>query len=413
MPNRTSMAPAALYSFMSQSVYFATYLLKYNCFDCTLSLENIGDVGSTGEINEIVELKNAQYELHNPLTNSSMDLWKSLFNWTMFFYENSNYDVMKFRLLLFINTTNNCNADLAKDINECCDYISVESLIKRIKSEILRKPNYRRKKLSSIRNTYKNNKRTVKYFVESLLSSELVEIFKKVCIKFEYEVSQIDYYTQLINLLKINYGCEDGEKIGQIAYQLVGWVETKIVNLLREKTTVIIGTKEFGEFSKKQIAPLMFPNKYSMHPTLKPKEEDIEEAVRAMPRYLKQLELIGLTGLFAQSASYYLQLMLERKNWIKSGFLDNVEDLKYTSYQDSLYKNWEFYREILNGDNEEEKGKSLLMKMLDQNNNKFDNEILDIDLTRGFIHELADLNVYNKLSIGWHPKYKELLDDGK
>lgn len=151
MPINNSMAPAQVYSFVSQAIYLATYLIRYSSFNCSLSVEEIGDIGVDGERNEIVELKNAQHVSHNPLSNSSIDLWKSLYNWTMFFYENKNFMINDFRLLLYVNSKNECKTDIARYINECNCKNDYDDIIKRIKTDILKNVKYKRRKLTCIK----------------------------------------------------------------------------------------------------------------------------------------------------------------------------------------------------------------------------------------------------------------------
>lgn len=413
MTINNSMAPAQVYSFVSQSIYFATHLIKYSSFDCSLSVEEIGDVGVDGELNEIVELKNAQHASHNPLSNSSIDLWKTLYNWVMFFYKNKDFIIDEFRLLLYINSKNECRADIAKDINECNSKENYNDIIKKIKKDILKNEKYKRRMLDSIIKTEVSA--TSKFYIECLLSSELHEYFEKVCFKFAYEISNIDYYVQLENLLKINYGCQDVAIINSIAQQLIGWVDKKITQSIAMKQPATIHTKEFQDFTQQYIGIYMMPNKYMKHINIIPSENELIDELKSSPRYLKQLDLIGVSALKSQAVSYFLQLKLERKNWIKSGLLESVSDSKYVAYQNSLYRTWEMYslQNSLKLSDKKEIGQETLFNMLQYNANKFDNETIDIDITRGFVHELADYESDIDIAIGWHPDFKELLNNEK
>lgn len=120
------MAYAQLKSFTSQEIFLAYQLLKYNQWECSLSLEKIGDIGIEGEVNSIVELKNADSKGNNPLSNSSSDLWKSIYNWTIYFFENSDIDISKYLLFLFVFSNNKCPTDIIEQINKCDNYEKFE-----------------------------------------------------------------------------------------------------------------------------------------------------------------------------------------------------------------------------------------------------------------------------------------------
>lgn len=203
--------------------------------------------------------------------------------------------------------------------------------------------------------------------------------------------------------------------VNTIAQQLVGWVSKRITQSIACGQPASIHTKEFQDFTNQHIGIYMTPNKYMKHNNMIPSEKELNDELESAPRYLKQLDIIGVSELKNQAVSYFLQLKLERKNWIKSGLLESVLDPKYVSYQNSLHKTWEInsLHSSLKFKDKKTIGQETLFNMLDYNGNQFDNETIDIDITRGFIHELADYESDKENAIGWHPDFKELLNEEK
>lgn len=407
------MAYPQFKSFTSQETFLAYQLLKYNNWDCFLSVEKIGDVGIEGDINQIIELKNADSSGNNPLSNSSTDLWKTLYNWVKYFFEHPNYDISKYELLLYVCSQNECPTDIVELIRNCKNHGEFEQLKKEINDKILKKNRLQKRKLSTIENEYKD-KKSSKYFIECLLSKELNDYFEKVVFKFQYYKSEEKYYEAIISSIKHVYGCEDNFECKDIATKLLGWIHNKIAIFLDNNEPIIISTSEFSEFTKEYIAPKITQNKYKTHYQLEPSTDDINQQLEYSPNYIKQLEIVSLNEEVQQGAAFnYLKLLLERENWIKSGYIAPINDSKYSSFQRMINRNWKQCKNSIESNNDLEKGRKIYFKMLELKHGDFDGVELDQELVKGFIQELANINVIDQLSIGWHPMYKKLLGESE
>lgn len=116
--SESTMAVPQLKSFSSQIVFLAYQLIQNATMDCLISLEKIGDVGIEGKENRIIELKNVDSN-NNILSNSSMNLWKTIYNWAMFFCEHDDMDINQFQLQLLVYTKNGGDGNIANDLNNC------------------------------------------------------------------------------------------------------------------------------------------------------------------------------------------------------------------------------------------------------------------------------------------------------
>lgn len=404
------MAASQFKSFNSQTIFLAEQLLKYSSFDCSISLETIGDVGFEGEENKIIELKNADSKNHNPLSNSSLDLWKTIFNWAMFFYENKEKNIEQYKLQLLVFTENNGGKEIAEKMNNCYTEEQFNEIENDIITIILKKQPRRRCNLQTIKDEYNFEKTKARYYIMCLFSKELYPYFKKIIINFKYYKYETTYLENLKSLIKREYGCNDQEILNDMVTKYLGWIQMEISRLTGENKPIIIKTEKYHEFSEKYIAPKLDGEKYRTHDTLIPSNAAIEGQVQDSPNYIQQLEIINLDKQVQSTAAYYfLKLWLERRNWIQSGYLSCLADSKYESYQKKVQRNWLNIKGLVDGINEIAEGKMLFKEMLKSRQGQFDGVNLDPELEKGFIHELANLPIDNNLSIGWHPKYKELL----
>lgn len=409
--SESTMAVPQLKSFSSQIVFLAYQLIQNATMDCLISLEKIGDVGIEGKENRIIELKNVDSN-NNILSNSSMNLWKTIYNWAMFFCEHDDMDINQFQLQLLVYTKNGGDGNIANDLNNCDNETYFKSIEKEIIEEILKeKP--RRSSLKSIKEAKKDDKGKAKYYVYCLFSKELYPYFKKVAIKFHYFKYKETYLDLLYSLIEQVYGCEDRQVTKELAIKLLGWVNVKCQKIMEKNEPIVIKSKDYFEFSKKYISPYLSGNKYQSHALLEPTKEDIEKQLSLNPLYIKQLELInGGAALNNKAVHDYLKLSLERRNWLESGYLTCINDPKYINYQRVINNAWSFEKEFLSEVDDVKKGKELY-RTLNQNLNfgYFDGVDLDPNIKKGFIQELANLPVLNDLSIGWHPNYVELLQE--
>lgn len=97
--SESTMAVPQLKSFSSQIVFLAYQLIQNATMDCLIFLEKISDVEIEGRENRIIELKNVDSN-NNILSNSSINLWRTIYNWAMFFYEHGDMDINQFQLIV-------------------------------------------------------------------------------------------------------------------------------------------------------------------------------------------------------------------------------------------------------------------------------------------------------------------------
>lgn len=404
-----SVASSQLYSFSSQEAFLAARLIELEKYTCYISLEKIGDVGVEGEINSITELKNAQSEQHNPLTNKSIDLWKTLYNWTKFFYDN-HIDLINYDCILYVNSSNNCVKDIARDLELCNEPSKFQKLLKRIKKEVIGNEKYRSKKQSNIKQEgkYKNSV----FYAENLLSVELKNTFEQVVYHFRIEHSKISYLDTLKSCLVYKYGFPNSV-LEEVMIMLLGRVKKRVLEALHQQRPIMISTNEIKEFNEEVLKRYFTRGKFQLHENTLPSADEIQASIYEKPLYLRQLEIIEISELY-NAVSSCIRFNKERRSWIQDGYIDSIDDSKFLEYQRKQKEFWNRQKEkvliIHNDKNPIQQGKLIHYECMEGNQETLENEVLDLELQRGIFYEMSNGDFDDTLSIGWHPNYKELLD---
>lgn len=410
MKDVNSTAYPTYKAFHDQTILLAMLLIGNNKKNY-ISVEKLSDLAVQGGENELIEVKESASN-NNPLSNSSPNLWKTLYNWVEYFYKNNCLeDIEKYALTLLVFSGKERRIDIADDLKKCLTEKDIKKIIQRMKEEVIKKPNLRSESLTNINNDYASNKKSkdTAYFVRCLLSKEYIEYFKNVCKQFKYELYEKETCLGILrsNLKRI-YG--DGEETENILSEYLGWINLKVSVFLEENKPVVIKTSEYQEFANKYIKSKMKKNKFRDHNDIVPDTEVINLEVKNRPVYIKQLEIIDSSPTIKENAAYYyLKMIKERSKWIENGFIKSIDDEKCNFFQTLLKREWENEKEVLDSTDEKINGKKLYSSMIRIKNLKLDGEDIGQDIKNGFIEELANLPFDNEKSIGWHKDYKKLL----
>ena len=134
------------------------------------------------------------------------------------------------------------------------------------------------------------------------------------------------------------------------------------------------------------------------------------------PRYIEQLKIIGIPQSSWEEAveEYSIAYMMEQR-WIHRGIQHELVD----SYHKGLVRTWRNEHDSRPGDRNDEAGNKVKGLETYRESRKgakqvclFGGEMKVEGLPEGELHYLADNAIDDeKLQIGWHPFYKEMLDD--
>ncbi|MEA4820641.1 MAG: hypothetical protein VB122_00170, partial [Erysipelotrichales bacterium] len=380
MVENKTVVPDSLLSFTTQTIFLGQLLLKYRHFHVSISAEVLGDIGIIGEAYSVIELKNAR--AHNPLSNKSIDFWKTMYNWTNQLVINKGKDI-KFEL--YVHSNNELKKDFINKIENCTNDKQFKELVCFIKKELLG---------SNIKKKY--DKDNVNYFIKKVISKEMIDYFKKVICSTKIILDRLDYINNLKSVFSQHYMIDNNQILKNNLDMYVGWVNEKIISKLQNGENAEIHTDDLNEFE------------FNLKPTLRKQLRFIsaspemitselkEKEINRKPLYMRQIEIINLDPIYHSVIEYYLRLKISIDEWISNGYIKSKKDMKYTSTQNDLIERWKTERALVLIDtkyNDIEKGQQLFLNCRKIVGLQIDNEIIDPSIIYGMFHDLSDKKI--------------------
>jgi len=341
------------------------------------------------QVDENIELYQAKYHLKQStnLTDRSPDFWKTIRVWSEQISDNTvNIDNTVFTLLTRENISVNSVMSDIKNKKNVDDIVKkLNEIAKEVKENATNKKGYLAFKALS---TTKQKKLIEKiYIVDSSLDFE--DIQKKIKNILRYSAEPL--------------------KLNALVERIEGWfLNNSILHLQGKKE--FIGSDELGQqihlivdSFKQDNLPMDFPNKIILT------EEELENI--KFFRFIKQLQLINLSSRMETTAiSDYYRAFQQRSKWLRENLLNPQEEIVYDK---KLIDEWDRKFGALLDDTEdisdEEKviqGKKFYRNFyIDNVPRVFIRErFQETYLILGSCHMLSD-----RLKIGWHPDFEEIL----
>lgn len=360
--------------------------------DAAVSVEEFSDVSIIfSDGSKTAEEDKSSISGQNPVSDASTNLWKSFYNWVKKINDGV-LDVNRDNFVLYANYEPVEKTIVNKIKN--VDDKNVGQLINEIKE-----------KLKSVKSE------DVKKYVNFIFSDDNIEITRKLFVKFEFVCNKKadDVYDEIKKELKRQLCNDDEDLINYIIEQSVGWLKEKIMKSFANKECSFIFRKEYEKYIKPYVKKIIDSSikDYSLSKILT--EENKQNTLNERPVFVKQLEFIELENYEILSAiEDYYKADLNRLKWRENEIV-TIEDLenfdkdlkKYYSYEkqkiDLLYSSF----------SNEKKGSLLYLNCQDK----------DIKLAQQTPPARTVQGTYQVLSnnkeIGWHPNWKEKLEDTK
>ncbi|MBE6059304.1 MAG: hypothetical protein E7215_03900 [Clostridium sulfidigenes] len=220
-----------------------------------------------------------------------------------------------------------------------------------------------------------------------------------------------DYRNEIIKLLNIvplNYREE-------VADKLIAWWAIRSARALFNKSYEGIVKKQEVLMEIFDITSKVKTNRFVYDDMTKPSKDEIEGAKKSESILVKQIELVsGGPGRIRRSLKDYIQAMNQRKKWIDKD-ISKANDLQV--FDEILKENWLDRFEPLQDDYLGECNEIMIQKgkqLLDWSYNDASKfvEPQFSELKRNFMVHGTYHNMSNQLNVGWHPEYRELLEEG-
>lgn len=381
--------PDKVYAYMIQS-----YHMLYTLIDCeqgdVVSMEVIDDVGVEKEnhLQEAIQIKSVTTD-RNPISNKSIDLWKTLFNWLMAVKERE-LDVERTKFKLFITTK--AKGEIAFDFSNASTDDEVENALNMAKSYFFDEQG-NEKDLPDSYATY----------VRTIFDNGNVNMVKHIIKNFSVEMCVERYSETVKNKLKVLHITED--LINPIFESLIGWINNIIANCVENKKCICTTYDDFIY----QVNCLFreYNQKYSLRiklPTLS--NHKIQEELLKKRKYVEQLEIVNAE--YEDKLQAINDYFCAVDNRVKLA-ISGISEEQMTVYENNLKRHWINKKRINDIErkqlSDEEKGLLLYFKCLDDKKDMETCEVPDA-FYNGCLHMLS-----NELDIGWHPRYIEILGD--
>ena len=362
----------------------ALYCLVSDTSIAKVKIENLDDISLYDYSDNVICLEQIKYKDKFNIANNSYDLWNTLAIWVKNVKDNpSAYNNSEFRIfsMLGFEVGNFANAIF----NKISDNNSFEQEWAMIQKNF--KTNS--EKLQTTFDFLKDNREILKFVCQSAtiktVEKSFTEDLKKVILnRFPNLKEEIDNFVKSILGWFTEKVLDENKKlkVGTVILQ-DDFINEALFNFNRELRYKL---KEYGELDNNEVLSLQ------------------------NSQMIRQMELITNNETLIQNVPRdYLIWILLCRFCNQKGIMN--EDQKRSFLQD-VHDDWLLKRELIDTTLEEQKqGLTLYNNCINSN---FDFNIVKLSgpertILKGILNELANINVMEDLSIGWHPKYKEIL----
>ncbi|QJD96252.1 hypothetical protein HH214_10445 [Mucilaginibacter robiniae] len=378
-------APGQLLGFSLQYPRALWHLL--NCSqDHKVCLEVIGDVGVLQPDNGVVSEEDKSSQVSNPVTDKSIDLWKTLSNWVKAVIE-GEIDADKTKFLLYTNKKG--RKGIVDSFHAAKDIASAKTAV-----------HAAWKNLAKIKSDHEIHK-----YIEFLKSNE--DILSDIVSNFEFQIGSSNGSEEVRKAIRAKHVSDS--QVEYIEHALLGWLHTNVTKKLSNKEDAIVSWNEFDAYasvvfgSARRRELIDFTLQYPLE------HSDVKKQKLERPPYIRQLEAIkGDDDDIQQAVTDFLKAKVNRFKWIEQELIDEPAAREF---EEKLTDYWKSQKKMVNithpGLGEEEKGQ-LVYNQCRIRQQVIKNQDPPPATIAGTYHLMS-----NSFTIGWHPKWEESFINNK
>ncbi|MFJ2452619.1 ABC-three component system protein [Pseudomonas protegens] len=317
----------------------------------------------------------------NPIANFSVDLWKTFSNWIEAI-EAGAVDPAK--TLFRIYVLQEKKGEYASALHYAHTRAQVDRVVQSIKEDFETEQH-----------------EGCKPYIERFLAYDREKLAALV-MAFELETGN----DQLVERIKDHLALTvPNEFLDDACDTAVGWVKNTSDRLISQRKYPAIARDEFSDRMS------TFNTRFSFNHLLKyalpaPPADEVEKSRSSAHVLIRQLELIEEQEEGLQAMTDFLQSKTNKVNWGAKGL---VYEPEFDEFKQSLLTQWKLFNKEVRlqcaSASEVDKGQLLHLKCMAATA-----KLNDIDspafFVRGTYHDFS-----NAKAIGWHPRYRELLDE--
>ncbi len=309
-------------AFQLQEIYALLFLVdkKYSNYE-KIEIETLDDVCLKGDGKILCQLKRVSAQ-DKRITNASLDLWKTIYNWISFLKDsmiNASDDLM-----LIVE----CDADAKEEdfvlkLNVSNSYEEVEALY--IELEKWYKQHY-------VTNVKEDSSSAITKYLNEIFKEENKEITKQVFKKFSFMENKENYFEKLNHLLKTDY---------EIPYSLIESLVDKTISWFKQNITnsrpISIDRSSYRNLIRKFIENNTLSAKLRSQKIVV-EENDIKKVKSENPMFVQELlKVNAYDDELITAIDFFIKTDSNRKYYILT---NQVDDDELAEFDDSLIYYW-------------------------------------------------------------------------
>jgi hypothetical protein len=347
-------------------------------------LEDVAVEGPEGEV-DVTQLKSASKT--NPISNRSVELWKTLANWVRA-VETEELEVGKTTFCLRLGRKR--SGPICELFAQASSLQSARAAVEKAKSEFFTKAGGVKKGIPD----------DLRVTVETVFAPAHAAALQRIISNFELSFGTAHAFDELLDRLKTKFIEE--EVAEDVLLHALGWVKKEIDSAIENDAPPAISFEEFRNEITAFRARLRARDYLPSFAGLPPSPGQIE--LHKLRVFVKQLNLIKYSeNQILRGITDFLSAKANRVQYAKRGY---VASDSFQEFESALQSLWENHREEIELNQSEEevfRGKRLAAQCF-RETVRLQGIDVPADFVRGCFHSLAD-----KPTIGWHPRYEMLL----
>lgn len=382
-----SNAPGQLLGFSFQFPRALCHLLKSGPGD-VVSIEVLGDVATSKSGGEVISEEDKSSIKGNPLTDRSIDLWKTFSNWIKAINDGV-LDVGKTKFILYCNESSGREGIVHK-FSSAGNHEEVQNAIDCAKREL--------KDITTDHTIWE-------YYNYVVNKNE--PLLLEVVAKFELQVGNGAGYDEVSYEIQRKHVPKS--QINFLMNYLGGWLQKQVSEKIKSKELAKISWEDFNHqfmvvFDRARRLELI---DFTLQEPIQ--ECDKRKQVKISPCYLRQLEKIEASDDdILEAVSDFLRADVNRSKWIENEIIDENVASDFESKLIIFWGNQRTRIEITEKNLAETKrGKLLFMDCRSRQERIRDSDPPSSTIA-GTYHALA-----NKPLLGWHPNWEQLFPKQK
>ncbi|WP_290600806.1 ABC-three component system protein [Janthinobacterium sp.] len=347
---------------------------------CTVCIEVHGDVATLLPTGEIIAEEDKSSINSNPVTDKSVNLWKTLSNWVDS-VRAGEFDVKLTTFVLYRNKSGQLG--LAEVFDACATRDQANQALLDADPEFANLD-----ESHAIWPYYKN------------VVLDYPDILLDVIVKFQLETGDLAGYADVEQGLRTKLVALN--QLDAVVHHLNGWLVKLVMTRISQNQAAIITFDEFAHecavlFSRARCFDLLDFTTYSPLSS-----DEIDKHIKSRPTYLRQIEFLKADNDdLIEAVTDFLKAKTNRDKWIEDELIDEELASQFEENLRRFWKNKQKEVKLVNGTLDKEARGMVLFVQCQSHQETIRNVKPPPSTIAGTYHALAD-----KPNLGWHEDWE-------